>query len=282
MPWPDFTELTFGFAYLREFEKLYVHGGRFPKAPDFISQGAEATKGYDVEIAMNNAAPVFIQLKRSKVMVQANAKEMDDPKCRFSSNPVFRMYLHKTKNFRQHKALQALEASGQDVRYVTSQIQTSTQFAQAYASQTIVSDASATFSPSSIVLPNDIGEHWVSFQKNSTHMHVYSEEGVEYERTTPNFDARFEELNEKRRSADENRSSLEQAVRTLARLSTDLGGLERRFAADGGFSAFEKELSILDSLGPILNGRPLEQQASILAYFVLDAHLTFFNPDGKH
>lgn len=280
MPWPEFTELTFGFAYLREFELLYVHGGHFPKAPDFISQGAEATKGYDVEIAMNNATPVFIQLKRSKVMVQSNATEIDDPSCRFTSNPVFRMYLHKTGNFRQHKALQALEASGQDVRYITSQIRTQAQFAQAYATQTIVSDASATFSPSSIVLPNDIGEHWVSFQKNSSHMYVYSEKGTEFERSTPNFDNRLQELNAKRRSVDENRQALRKAVSTLIRLSTELGGIERRFAPGGVISTVEQELSILDSLGPYLKDRPVEEQASILAYFVLDAHLTFFKPEG--
>jgi len=280
MPWPHFTELTFGFAYLREFEQLYAHGGYFPKAPDFISQAVEATKGYDVEIAMNNATPVFIQLKRSKVMVQSNAKEIEDPNCRFTANPVFRMYLHKSGNFRQHKALQRLEASGHDVRYVTSQIETQRQFAQAYASQTIVSDASATFSPNSIVLPNDIGEHWVSFQKNSTHMHIYSEEGIEYERTTPNFGARVEELSSKRRSADENRQALRKAVNTLIRLSTELGGIERRFAPGGVISTVEQELSILDSLGPYLEDRPVEEQASILAYFVLDAHLTFFKPEG--
>lgn len=281
MPWPDFTELTFGYAYLREFEQLHVHGGRFPKAPDFISPAAEATKGYDVEIAMSNAVPVFIQLKRSKVMVQSNAKEIKDPTCRFTTNPVFRMYLHKTKNFRQHKALQALESSGQDVRYVTSQIRTQTQFAQAYASRTIVSDASATFSPSSIVLPNDVGEHWVSFQKNSSHMHIYSEEGVEYERTTPNFGARVQELFTKRRTADENRKSLEEAVATLIKLSTELGGIERRFVSDREVPSTEPELSILSSLDPILSDRPVEERASILAYFVLDAHLTFFKADGK-
>jgi hypothetical protein len=279
MPWPDFTELTFGFAYLREFEQLYVHGGKFPKAPDFISQGAEATKGYDVEIAMNNAVPVFIQLKRSKVMVQANAKEIDDPNCRFNSNPIFRMYLHKTKNFRQHKALQALEADGHDVRYVTSQIQTQAQFAQAYASQTIVSHASATFSPNSITLPNDIGEHWVSFRKNSAHMQVYSEKGIEYERTTPNFGRRIEELIAKRRSADENRDALKRAVKRLVMLSTELDGMEMRFAGGSMEGSSERELSILGSLGSYLQDRPVEEQASILAYFVLDAHLTFFKPN---
>ena len=111
MPWPDFTELSFGWAYLKEFEQLYVHGGRFPKAPDFISQGAEATKGYDVEIAVGNAVPVFIQLKRSKVMVKSNAKEIDDVNCRFSTNPVFRMYLHKAKKFMPLQKKTALKSA---------------------------------------------------------------------------------------------------------------------------------------------------------------------------
>ena len=52
MAWPDFTELSFGYCFLRELESRYTHGGRFPKAPDFISQHEEATEGYDVEGAM--------------------------------------------------------------------------------------------------------------------------------------------------------------------------------------------------------------------------------------
>ena len=51
-------------------------GGKFPKAPDFISQGAEATKGYDVEVTLDGSTPVFIQLKRSYVLVQKNAREI--------------------------------------------------------------------------------------------------------------------------------------------------------------------------------------------------------------
>jgi hypothetical protein len=112
-------------------------------------------------------------------------------------------------------------------------------------------------------------------------MHIYSDEGMEHERTTPNFGARFEELNANRRSAEENRKSLLKAVRTLIRLSTELGGIERRFAADGVPSIDGPELSILDSLRSTLNGRSVEEWASILAYFVIDAHLTFFKPDGK-
>lgn len=38
MPWPDFTELTFGYAYLRELERRHASTGGFPLAPDFIRQ----------------------------------------------------------------------------------------------------------------------------------------------------------------------------------------------------------------------------------------------------
>jgi hypothetical protein len=95
MPWPDFTELTFGSAFLREFEKNYVNGGRFPKAPDFISQGAEATKGYDVEIAMSDATPVYLQLKRSYVLVTCNAKEIKGGI--FTTPKVYRMGSQSTR-----------------------------------------------------------------------------------------------------------------------------------------------------------------------------------------
>ena len=108
MPWPDFTELTFGYVFLREFEQNYVYGGRFPKAPDFISQWDEATKGYDVEIAMSDATPVYLQLKRSYVLVRRNAKEIRDGT--YSAPNVYRMHLHKNGHYRQHKALQDLEA----------------------------------------------------------------------------------------------------------------------------------------------------------------------------
>lgn len=58
MPWANFTELTFGFVFLREFELYHVHGGRFPRAPDFISQWDEAKKGHDVDVAMSASTPV--------------------------------------------------------------------------------------------------------------------------------------------------------------------------------------------------------------------------------
>lgn len=92
MPWPDFTELTFGYAYLRELERKYSPGGTFPLAPDFISQNSEAEKGYDVKVSLGGTVLLFIQFKRSFVLTKGNAKEVVDGT--YSGPQVFRMHLH--------------------------------------------------------------------------------------------------------------------------------------------------------------------------------------------
>jgi hypothetical protein len=35
MPWPD---LSFGYSFLREFERLHTAGGKFPAAPDLLAK----------------------------------------------------------------------------------------------------------------------------------------------------------------------------------------------------------------------------------------------------
>lgn len=75
MAWPDFSELSSGYGFLREFERRYTPGGRFPAAPDFITQSAEATAGYDVEV-LSGTTPVFFQFKRSFVLTTRNATEI--------------------------------------------------------------------------------------------------------------------------------------------------------------------------------------------------------------
>src|SRR5262245_47630104 len=59
VPWPDFSEVSFGFSFLRDFERLHAPGGAFPSAPDFISQADVASLGYDVEAALAGSNPVF-------------------------------------------------------------------------------------------------------------------------------------------------------------------------------------------------------------------------------
>lgn len=250
MPWPDFTELTFGFAFLRELEQNYVHGGRFPKAPDFISQGAEASKGYDVEITLDGTTPVFLQLKRSYVLVRSSAREIQDGL--YAAPKVYRMNLHKSGKYRQHKALQELERLGNAVFYVTSQIHTPKEFADHYDDGTIVSQASAMFSPNEIVLPNDTKEHHVSFQPSDGFGYLYSREAHPFERKFLSIDSWLQFISERTRTAEENWQLLKRTVEFLKRKRRPRDPVLRM---------------ILD--------QPLEAQAAILAYFILDAQLTF-------
>ncbi|TKZ15750.1 hypothetical protein FAP39_16960 [Shimia litoralis] len=250
MPWPDFTELTFGFAFLRELEQNYVLGGKFPKAPDFISQGAEATKGYDVEVTLDGSTPLFIQLKRSYVLVRNSAREIQDGL--YAAPKVYRMNLHKNGKYRQHKALQGLEALGNAVFYVTSQIHTPKEFSDAYSAGTVVSQASAMFAPNEIILPDDTKDHHVSFKPNDSFGYVYSKEPHPFERKFQSFDSWLPVVGQRAQSAIENRQLLEKTVEFL-----------------------KKKRRPRDPVLQMIRDQPLEAQAAILAYFILDAQLTF-------
>lgn len=250
MPWPDFTELTFGYAFLREFERDYVDGGAFPKAPDFISQYDEATEGHDVEIAMSDATPVFIQFKRSYVLTRKSAKEIA---ARHYHDPrIYRMHLHKRGAYRQHKALQRRETAGDVVFYVTSQIYTGPEFAGHFANRTIVNSASALFSPNEIILPDEHQDHHVSFKADDPFALVFSPEGRRFKRKFGSTDTWMPHVRDRRRSLEQNRKSLADFVDDMRPKVSRRGTLDRLIA-----------------------DRPIEQQASILAYFLLDAHLTF-------
>ena len=257
MPWPDFTELTFGYVFLREFEQAYVYGGRFPKAPDFISQWAEASEGYDIEIALSDATPVYLQLKRSFVLVKRNAKEIRDG---YYADPnVYRMHLHKNENYRQHLALQELETKGNAVLYVTSQMYEAEQFANAYNSGSVVSRGSALFSPIEINLPNHTETHHVSFKADDAFGYVYSREPKQFRRNFLNIDQWLPVVREKRLGLDDNRELLSETA-----------------------DFFTRQLSVLDPLRKLIEDRPVEQQVSILAYFLLDAQLTFVKEEDIH
>jgi hypothetical protein len=160
MPWPDFSELSFGFAFLREFERNNVSGGHFPAAPDFISQHDEAIKGYDVAV-LDGSTPVFFQFKRSFVLTTTLAKEIQNGD--FDVIPLFRMHLRQKNAYRQHVALQELEQAGNAVFYVTSQIASFEDLTQAYVNQTILDHSAALFSPVEITLPNLYEHHHLCF-----------------------------------------------------------------------------------------------------------------------
>ncbi len=269
MPWPDFTELTFGYAYLRELERRNTSGGSFPLAPDFISQNDEAEKGYDVKVTLDGATPLFIQFKRSFVVTRSNGKEVLDGT--YGGPQIFRMHLHKRGAYRQHKALQRLEANGPDVQYVTSQIYTQRQFQDSFAHQRIVSSASAHFLPSEIVLPDEVDDHHVSFKAEDSYGYVYSDEPQRFDRKLSSFDAWASRMRERRRSFKENLQAMERAVQVM---SLDMPGRFVVPRARGDRQPSRRRV-IAAPFGRILRRKPIEQQAAILAYLTLDAQLIF-------
>ncbi len=256
MPYPDFTELSFGYCFLRELEKQYVHGGQFPKAPDFISQKQEAKDGYDVKVAMNNATPLFIQLKRSMVIGHPAATEFAHPY--FNEDPVYRMKLHPNGQFQQHKALQDLQNKGAAVIYATSQIDSAFELAEHCRLGSVISRASAIFEPNEIDLPDLTGQHWVSFYADDPFGIVFSKDGKKFERQFPNAKKWLSGLFKKSASSDNNQTQMTEVCKILRQ----------------NFSKFDEELVMARPLSdsPVM-------EASYLAYFLLGAQLTFVKAD---
>lgn len=248
MPWPDFSELSFGYSFLREFERLHASGGIFPAAPDFISQAVEATKGYDVKI-LSNSIPVFFQFKRSFVLTTGNAREIKNGD--FAATPLYRMHLRERDGYRQHKALQDLESSGEAVFYVTSQIEDSDRLSRYYSQSKILTKATAVIAPNEIHLPDTTTKHHLTFKAGGSTFKLYSDQGVEAERKFSSWDRLVTTLSDKRRNAEENRAALARTADMLA---------QRRPAVREIVDRFED---------PVV-------KASVLSFLVLDAQLTFF------
>jgi len=205
MAWPDFSELTFAFAYLRELEALK---GTYDDLPDFISQAVEADAGYDAAIAQGGII-TFIQFKRSEVMTRSSAKELAN--AAFATAPVFRMHLHRRNSFGQHLALQGLEAAGYPVLYVTSAAKNRSQLVKQAQSQSILA-SSVTFLPSEIVLPDLTDDHHVSFGPGAPFKIVYSDQGQRSQRKIDGPDALSSWLEQHRRSGEANRQMLRRFV----------------------------------------------------------------------
>jgi len=253
MPWPDFSELSFGYSFLREFERSYAPGGAFPAAPDFISQADEASLGYDVEAALDGAAPVFFQFKRSFVLTIKSAKEIKNGD--FTECPLFRMHLREKNHFSQHRALVTLESAGNQVFYVTSQIGSSEELSQSYVENSVVDSAAALFAPAEIILPSHHESHHVTFRPDEAFGMLYSEEGSRFERRNSKARAAIQSaLNPRRQSAGANRQHLESVVDSLMFRSRYAGQIANRFS-------------------------DVAVKASVLAFLVLDAQMTLYRGD---
>jgi hypothetical protein len=249
LPWPDFTELTFGSAFLKEFERKFAPGGRFPTAPEFISQQAEATLGYDVEANLEGGLPIFFQFKRSFVLTTANAGEI--VKGDFSKTPLFRMYLRKHNYYSQHKKLQEMEVKGDTVFYVTSQIASNVELSGAYKNDTILSAASALFRPMEIALIDDTDDHYITFEENADFGYVYSPSGIRFDRAARTIDAIRERAG--RPSTNENMLRLNRFIDETLILNSELRVLSDKVT------------------------HPIAK-ASVLAFFAYDLSLTLMKP----
>lgn len=257
MPWPDFSEFSFGYSFLREFERTFTPGGSFPLAPDFISQFDEADKGYDVEVALQWSAPMFFQFKRSYVLTGLKSNEILSGD--FPGPILYRMELRPQGGYRQHKRLRELEKSGKNVLYVTSQVPNSTELSRAYRDGAIVSRATALFSPLEIDLPNYKGRHHVSFKAAASYGLIYSESGVRFPRSFPQADSSLmERLAPRLRSADQNRAMLSQFVAEH----------------EEGSAAESSSLGLARQIASRVSDVTIK--ASIYAFLIYDCHLTFF------
>ncbi len=248
MPWPYFSELSFGFGFLREFERRHCPGGQFSAAPDFITPHAESKKGYDAEVLVGST-PVFFQFKRSFVLETKNAKEIKLGY--YSDVPIYRMHLRQKGSHMQHKTLQNVQKNGGTVFYVTSQVPNTTELSDCYIRGMLLDEATAMFTPNEISLPNDIHEHHVSFRAGDSFGYVFSEEGKKFRRKIPNWKSAVENMSGNRRNADQNRSDLFRIVEQVTQQNPDARRIAER---------------IQDPVA----------KASAIAYFFLDAQLAFF------
>lgn len=253
MPWPDFSELSFGFAFLREFERYYTNGGHFPLAPSFITAAQEAKSGYDVKV-VNGGTPVFFQFKRSYVLKTRAAKEIKSGD--FNNPIVYRMSLQRKDEFRQHKALQKLARLHRDVYYVTSQVPDPCALNRAFVNDNVIDRATAIFSPLNIGLPNFTEKHHVSFKADAGYGFVYSENGE-----------RFERKYNSARNAFSERSDTE--------FMTSSDSLGLLYKLEASLRKIFNETGIRVPMPSDVEN--VAERVSLLAYLGLDAHLQFLN-----
>ena len=163
------------------------------------------------------------------------------------------MNLMKKNSYGQHIALQRLETAGEEVLYVTSQVPTPAALSDAFLNQRVVQEATALFRPGDINLPDLTKQHWVSFEANASHGFMFSEEGIRFERSVRDVaDLVDKRLLKERVGREQNRQRLTKIVSLVSAQSLQARRISQRFK------------------DPVV-------QASVIAAYVLDAHLTFFN-----
>lgn len=238
--------------------------GQFATAPEFISQYLEKKKGHDVEVAIDGSTPVFFQFKRSQVMVSMSAREFKEG-C-YSEPVVYRMELYRRHDYQQHFALQAAEALGESVFYVTSQVEDRARLTQSYLAKSVVSSASALFSPNEIVLPNLNQQHHLSFKACEEFGYMFSDQGIRFERSVADAARWLEDSKRDAMDRDGNRKRMKTFVERM--LGPSVAEMQDRSPMISP-QARDMLLGLFDGINDPV------KQASILAFVAFDAHLTF-------
>ncbi|WP_427450576.1 hypothetical protein [Litorimonas sp. WD9-15] len=236
MAYPDFSELTFSFAFLNELQWFLwrnspvMHPWIFM---NFLTVHQEIKVGADV-VFNNGLTPIYIQFKRSGIIKGQNGRTPKELKPNQSGNhqftlnqrPFYRMHLHKHMEYLQHFTLQVQEViANQRVFYVTSQVPDIKALQDCVKDRSVFSDASAFFLPSEIILPTDVSNpddlketHWVSFSKNDTHKVVYSEIGVKTPRAfqrSANFSESLYSWVSEKSPADRTKHELKKSIELI-------------------------------------------------------------------
>ena len=203
MGYPEFSELTFGFAFLNELQRFaWANGG--PGFPwlwaNFFTVHDEIDIGADVEL-FAGSIPIYIQLKRSEVFEKRSPNgpvELIGTKKKHgggrhpalfvdSECPIYRMNLHRKYNYKQHEELRKTEyfTNGRAC-YVTSQVRDAEELRYCVNDQRIMSEAATVYLPSEIRFSNFNEKHFVSFTRQRRKSLIYSEFGEPFERKYSN------------------------------------------------------------------------------------------------
>lgn len=171
---PEFSELSFAFAYTAELAKKT--SGALTVAPSFPSTAKEGKTGYGYDLKLGyGGIPLFLQFKLSHCMRRKDAAEFTSGKFIQGSpiNPVYRFYLMALGKSRQTSLMLKLEKKHGLVFYVAPGFYKTKELNTHFFAATVEKN-SRPIRPSKIKKMPDKKEHFVSFRLSGP-CHRFSE-----------------------------------------------------------------------------------------------------------
>jgi hypothetical protein len=157
------SEFSYGYTVTEEIvTSLKASVVAAPFFPSLYEEG-KVGGGYDVKI--ESGIPIFLQFKLSDYLERPNSKEHRDGHIGI---PYYRMHLRSKRNSEQHTLLLDLEAKGESVFYIAPEFHQTSELNDFYLRKSIISN-SAAFSPKDIGDIPDDEEHYVVFERGSSH-----------------------------------------------------------------------------------------------------------------